>query len=83
MAGLVLVVLLLSLLLLAMAHDGLLGERARLWVTELNEDGKREQVERRLHEADRASQADYLKARSAMNEAAGQGWRDLSEWRDD
>lgn len=83
MVGLILVLLLLPLLLLAMAHDGLLGERARLWATELSEDGQRQQVERRLNESDRASQAEYLKARSAMNEAAGQGWRDLSEWRDD
>lgn len=71
------------LLLVILAWVGLLGERAHLYMTELNETGQRKLIERQLRDADDASAAAHVSARSAMNEAAGQMWRNLTEWRDD
>lgn len=71
------------LVLLILAWVGLLGERAHRYMTELNETGKRKLIERQLRDADDASAAAHLDARSAMNEAAGQEWRNLTEWRHD
>lgn len=68
---------------LALATFGVLGERARHYVTELNGAGHRQRVEQQLREADRASAKAHRRARSAMNQAVGQQWRNLSEWRDD
>lgn len=78
-------IVLLALMHLAftLAWFGILGDRARHYVTELNEAGRRQRVEQQLREADRASAKAHQQARSAMNEAVGQQWRNLSEWRDD
>ena len=65
------------------AWAGLLGERARFWMTELNEEGRRRELEHQLHEADQAAEFQFVRARSVMNAAAGQRWRNLSEWRDE
>lgn len=70
-------------LLLIAARSGLLGERAHRWMVELNEAGAQDRLHRQLRDADRASSAAYLDARLAMNDAAGQQWRSLSEWRDE
>jgi hypothetical protein len=76
--------LLIALALLPLAAwAGLLGERARLWMTELNEEGKRRKLERQIHDADQATESEFIRARSVMNAAAGQKWRNLSEWRDE
>lgn len=68
---------------LALASLGVLGERARHYVSELNEEGQRQRVEQHLREADRANAKAHRQARSAMNQAVGQQWRDMSEWRDE
>lgn len=77
------VLIVIPVLLLIAASEGMLGQRAQQWVNELNETGQRDRVQRHLDEADKASSAAHLDARSAMNKAAGQGWRNMSEWRDD
>lgn len=69
-------------LLMVAAYNGLLGERAHRWMTELNEADQHNRLHRQLRDADEASAADYLQACAAMNNAAGQQWRNLSEWRD-
>lgn len=68
---------------LALASFGVFGERARQYVSELTEAGQRQRVEQLLREADRASAKAHRQARSAMNQAVGQQWRNMSEWRDD
>lgn len=78
-------IILLALMHLAftLAWFGFLGDRARHYVTELNEQGQWQRVEQQLREAERASARAHRQARSAMNQAVGQQWRNLSEWRDE